>query len=143
MGRGADQRDRAAFDVRKQNVLLGLVEPVDLVDEKNGFGAADPATIFSGFEMDAETRHIFQHAARAFELPFGDERDDFGKAGLSAAGRAVENDAAKTVRLDGPTEQFAGPQKVLLADHILQRCGPHARRKGLALSGFRRPVLPE
>src|SRR5512143_2980911 len=32
---GTDQRDRAAFDMRKKRVLLRLVEPMNLVHEKN------------------------------------------------------------------------------------------------------------
>ena len=36
LGGGADQGDRAVLGRRQQAVLLGLVEPMDLVDEEDG-----------------------------------------------------------------------------------------------------------
>ena len=36
LGRRADQRDRAVFDVRQDRVLLAFVEAMDLVDEEHG-----------------------------------------------------------------------------------------------------------
>ena len=35
-GRRTDERDKAGFDVRQKRVLLGLVEPVHLIDEEDG-----------------------------------------------------------------------------------------------------------
>ena len=36
LGRGADEDDRALLDVGQEGILLGAVEPVDLVDEEDG-----------------------------------------------------------------------------------------------------------
>ncbi len=36
LGGRADERDRAAFDIGEEDVLLGLGEPVDLVEEEDG-----------------------------------------------------------------------------------------------------------
>jgi hypothetical protein len=36
MGRAPDEPDHAGFDVRQQEILLGLVEAMDLVDHQHG-----------------------------------------------------------------------------------------------------------
>ena len=128
---GADQRDRAVLDVRQQNVLLGLVEAVDLVDEEDGFLAAGPAALPGGFEERPQDRHVGQHAAGPLEAAAGRPGDDLGERGFAAAGRAVEDDAAEAVGLDRAAQQLAGAEDVFLADDFLQRLRTHPRRERL------------
>ena len=59
--------------------------------------------------------------------------DDAGQGGLAGAGRAVEDHAAELVGLDGAAQEPARADDVLLADELVQRARPHARRQRLFL----------
>ena len=57
MGGGADQPDIAVFHIRKQGILLSLVESVDLVDKKNGTAAIDFPAFDGNGDLLADIRH--------------------------------------------------------------------------------------
>jgi hypothetical protein len=46
----ANKGDRAVLNVREQGILLGLVEPMDLVDEENGLTTVEVTTLASGLD---------------------------------------------------------------------------------------------
>ena len=58
--------------------------------------------------------------------------DDGRQGGLAGAGRAVEDAAGQPVGLDGPAQQPARADELLLAGELLQRGRPHAVRQGRA-----------
>jgi glutamate-5-semialdehyde dehydrogenase len=143
---GADEPHGAAFHVGQQHVLLGFVEAVDFVDEKNGAGAVARETQGGGGHDLADFGDGAFDAAETFEAGMGGAGDDFGEAGFSGAGRTVENDGGKPVGFDGAAEQFAGAEDVFLSGVFLKNPRAHPlsqRRVGgwLLGGGFRKEVV--
>ncbi len=53
--------------------------------------------------------------------------DDASEGGLARARRAVEDDRAELVGLDGPAQKPPRPDNVLLADEFIERARAHPR----------------
>ena len=49
--------------------------------------------------------------------------------GFAGSRRAVEDHAGETVRFEHPPQEFSGPEKMLLADELIERARPHPRRQ--------------
>ncbi len=127
---GPYQYDSAVFHKGQQIVLLGLVEAMDLIDEKDGALAVHPLD-FPGLG------HHFLHVLLSGhsgvdlgELGAGGAGDDLGQSGLARARRAVEDDGADLVRLDGPVEQLVPADDVLLPRYLIQGPGAHPGGQG-------------
>jgi hypothetical protein len=126
-GRRSDQADDALLDIRKQQILLGLVEPVELVDEEDGAGAG-PAP---GIPEDlAQLGHVGHDRVHAHKGAAGLPRDRLRDACLSAAGRAVEEQRAEPVLGHQAREKAARPQDVVLAHDLGKPARPHTDRQG-------------
>lgn len=125
---GADEDDRAVLDVREQDILLGLVEAVDLVDEEDRAGSAE----FGARAVAdlADLRDVRDDARTAHEVPARRLRDDLGERRLAAAGWTEQDDVRETVRLDDAPEQLAVAEDVALAHHLVKRARTHPRRQG-------------
>ena len=127
-GGGADEDDRAVLDPGQQRILLGLVEAVYLVDKEDGALAVVLGPFLGLGHCAANLLDAGEH---------GVQGDEVGacvvlamtraKRGLAGAGRAVEDEAAQLIGLDGAAQQTARPDDVLLADKLVQRARPHAR----------------
>ena len=127
---GSDQDHRAVFHVGEQGVLLGLVEPVHLVDEEDGAVAQFPQPRLGLGHRLADVGHTGQHGVERGELGAGGVGDDAGQGGLAGAGRPMEYQRGKAVRLNGPPQQPARAKHMALTDEFLQRAGAHARGQG-------------
>ncbi len=86
----------ARFDVRKESVLLGFVETVNLIDEDDGTVA--------GFGFQLRSGHDFldfldagEDRAERDEAGFGEPRDQTSQSGFPAAGRTPEKHGAEIV----------------------------------------------
>ncbi len=124
VGGGADEGDGAVFDVGEQDVLLGFVEAVDLVDEEDGAG--DVAHLFGGFAGGADGGDVAEHAAAAFEAAAGGAGDDFGEGCFAAAGGSVEDEVGEAVGFDEAGEEFAGAEDVVLSGDVGEGARAHA-----------------
>ena len=125
---GADEDNRAVLDVREQDILLGLVEAVDLVDEEDRAGSAEFGT--RAVADLADLRYVRDDARTAHEVPARRLRDDLGERRLTAAGRTEQDDVRETVRLDDAPEQLAVAEDVALAHHLVKCARTHPRRQG-------------
>ena len=127
MGGRANQSDGASLDVRQQNILLGLVEAVDFVDEEDGAASAGALAGDGGGEDAAEIGDGGLDPVESLEVADGALGDHFGEGGLSGTGRAEEDEGGEAVGFDEATERFAGGEEVALADILFQRAGPEPR----------------
>ena len=59
----------------------------------------------------------------------GGARDEAGDRRLAGAGRSPEHDRRQPVGLDERPQRPAGPEQVLLADHLVERAGPQPGRE--------------
>ena len=65
--------------------------------------------------------------------------DHLGERRLSGARRSVKDGEDETVGVEHPPQELAGTEKVLLADKLVDRAGPHSRGQGhgaLEIVGF-------
>jgi hypothetical protein len=84
-------------------VLLGLVEPVDLVHEQDGLGAARLEPLARLAYDLANARHPLGDGAEGDELPLGGAGHQVGQRRLPAPGWAPEDHRAWSPPLDGIT----------------------------------------
>jgi len=137
VGGGADEADHAAFDVGQQNVLLGFVEPVDLVDEEDRPGPARPEPVGRRSHDPPDIGHVALHPAEPLEYRSGGPGDDLGECGFPGSGRAVEEDGGDPVGLDRPAQELARTEDVLLPGVFFERAGPHPGAQGCVEIGGR------
>lgn len=97
VGGGTDEADVAFFDVGEEEVLLGLVEAVNFIDEKEG---AFIGLVLGHAEDVAEFGDVGHDGIDADEVTVGFAGNDFGQGGFAASWRSVEHDAAKLVGFD-------------------------------------------
>ena len=133
----ADQPHAALLDVRQQQVLLRLVEPVQLVDEKDRRRLRPAPGRRENLAQLGDIRH---HGVQADEPAAGLVGDRLGDARLARAGRAVENQRAEAILGHEPGQEAARAQKMLLADHLVQPARPHPGGQGAGAS--RAPEVP-
>ena len=99
--RCADQNDRSVLDKRKQIILLPFIEAVNLVNKQNRLFAVHTA-VFLRFRD--HFFHIFFSGRSRIDLQkfrFCRCRDHFRKCRLSGSRRAIQQDGAQLIRLDG------------------------------------------
>src|SRR5699024_8497413 len=88
---GADQDDVPPLDVREKGVLLRLVEPVNLVHEKDR-ALAGPAETLGIGHHGLDLLDAAEDSAERDKLAPGDARDQLRERRLADAGRSPEND---------------------------------------------------
>ena len=131
--RGADQRDEAALHVGQEGVLLGLVEPVDLVDKQDR-SPARPLQLDPGFFDDApDLLDSGENRRKGGEMGLRLAGDDAGKGGLPGAGRPPEDHGKEAVLLDGLAQQPSLFQDVGLTHIFLEGFRPHPVRQGAGI----------
>ena len=91
---------------------------MDLVNEQDrrltGIGQA-----VGGAGQDAaHVGHIRLDAAEPLELVPRVRRDNLSQRSFARARRAVEDERLDAIRLDGPAQQFAGPEDMRLSDKL-------------------------
>ena len=137
--RCTNENHDAVLDVRQQDVLLGLVEAVDLVDEQQRLVAAHAQSVAGCVEHFAQILHAAGDGAQLDELRPAGLRQQMGERRLAGARRTVEQDRAQPIGREQSAEQLAFAEEVLLAGELLERSGPHPRGKWLraaAIGGF-------
>ena len=129
-GGGPHQGDQPFLHVRQQGVLLGLVEPVDLVDQDHGAGPL--ALVAPGFlHHPPQVGHPGHHRAQADKVAVEDRGHNPGQGSLAAPRGAPEDHGGKEpAGLEGPPQQTSGAHQVRLAHKLIQGPGPHPGRQG-------------
>ena len=134
LGGGADQDEQPFLHVREQRVLLGPVEAVHLVEEEDG---AATLLAHAGAGALGDLAHVLdpgRDRRQRLERLAGRAGDEAGDGGLAGAGRSPEDHRREPVGLDEDAQRPAGPEQLLLADHLVERARPQAGRQ-------RRPAL--
>jgi hypothetical protein len=125
--RRPNKNDAPFLDVGQQHVLLGPVEAVQLIDEQQR-ALAPRGQLRGGFLQDlAQLLDARRDRVQLAEPAARVAGDDVGQGRLAAAGRAVKDDRAQSIRLEQPAQQLAGAEKVLLAGEFVECSGPHPR----------------
>jgi hypothetical protein len=109
----------------QQDVLLGFVEAVDLVDEEDGGLAAQVAPGAGLVDLGADFGDVGFDAIEGLEAGAGGAGDDAGEGGFTGAGRSVEDQRGEAVGLDRAAEEFSFAEDVLLAGDLVERPRPH------------------
>ncbi len=144
-GGGADQHERAVFDMRQERILLGFVPAVDFIHEEDGFFLVQPAALEGGFDDVPELALSGQDRRKGLEMGFGLVGDDLGQGGLAGAGRSPQYDGREQpVGLDGAAQEFAWADDLFLADELIQAAWAHpGSQRGFGIHAFLHGVVEE
>jgi len=123
---GADKANSALFEVRKEDVLLSLVEAVNLINEEESALVPQFGISASLFDLRSNFRDIGFDSVQGFETRTGRIGDYPGKGGLSGAGWAVKYERGEAVGLDGPAEKFSFSEDMLLSGDLGEGERAHA-----------------
>jgi len=128
----ADEADHAGFDVGQQEVLLGFVKAMDLIDDQDGLTRRLATRVGEDF---AQLRRARKHGVNADDERLGFGGDDLGQGGLAATGRTVEEQRAKVVSLDQARQQRLGSEQTGMANDLREVAGAHARSQRATARG--------
>ena len=113
----------------QQRVLLGLGEPVHLVDEQHRLAAGHPALAARLLDDRADVLDAGVDRRELGERPAGRRGHQVGQRRLAGAGRPPEDHRRRpghpALALDQPAQRRAGDQQVLLADDLVEGARPH------------------
>ena len=143
LGGRPHQHDVALLDIGQEGVLLRLVEAVDLVHEEDGAPPA-PGAIGLGLRHHLpDLLHAREHGREGHEARARHLGHEQRQRGLAGARRAPEDHGVEPALLERSAQDLARPDEVALADHLVQRAGPHPvgerpRRRGSRRRGGRR-----
>ena len=135
VGGRSDEAHRSALDVGKEDILLGLVEAVDLVDEENRALIAELGVGARLFDLGANLGHVGFDPVEGLKAGSRAVRDHPREGGLARARWAVEDERGEAVRFDGPAEQFALTQDVLLTGDLVEATRTETRRQRFTVPG--------
>ena len=131
LGGGSDQDDRSVLNPRQQAVLLGLGEPVDLVEEQNG----PPEPLAESLPSPREDfPHVFdsgRHGRELLEEAVRGGRDEPCQGRLAGSGRAPQDHGRRAAALHHGSKCCPRPNERFLTHHLVQRTGAHPGRQRL------------
>src|SRR5947209_4990151 len=114
--------------VGQKCVLLGAVEAVDLINEKDGASAV-LAGLFRVCHHLLDLLDSGEHGGKLDELSLGHIGDDLCQRGLPCSRRPPEDDGARVVALNLQAQRLSRSQDVLLPCKFIQRARTHAVRQ--------------
>jgi hypothetical protein len=91
VSRRTDEAEVSRFDVGQENVLLGFVEVMNLIDEQDRLLAGSAEAIGCGSDYAAHFSDVTLHATDSNKLCMGYFCNDPSQCGFSATGRAGKN----------------------------------------------------
>ena len=133
LGGGADQHEEAFLDVRKEGVLLGAVEAVDLVEEEDGALAVLPEPAAGPRRDVADVLDAGADRRERLEGLAGRAGDEAGDGGLAGPGWAPQHDRGEPVGFDQRSERLPRAEQLGLADDLVEAAGAQAGRERRAL----------
>ena len=111
--------------MRKKSVLLGFIETVNFVDEKNGASLKIP--ILAGALNDGfDIFFAGGHGGDFDEVGIEFVGEDAGKGGFAGTWRAPKNQVDRLAFFDDLGENFAVADDRVLTDDVGDICGAHA-----------------
>ena len=100
LGRGADQGDRAVLDVGEEGVLLGLVEPMDLVEEEHGSRAVQGDAVLRLGDQRADVGDTGHDRGDRREMRADLAGQQSSEARLAGSGRTPQQEAGEMTARD-------------------------------------------
>ena len=122
------EKNVSRLDVGKKRVLLRLVEPMDLVDEKKGAAAVDPPFVLRPAHDVLDLLDPGRDGAEGHEGGLGSMGDDPGESRLSRSRRAPENERADLVFLDCRSKRGSRTDDLFLSHDLVQVPRAHPLR---------------
>ena len=124
LGGGADQSDQAVLHRGQQRVLLGLVEPVDLVKEQDGAFAVLAQPAAGPLDGGPGVLDGGGHRGELLEGLGGGGGHHPGQGGLARPRRPPQDHRRQPVGLDQLPQRPARPDQMILAHDLVQGAGP-------------------
>ena len=118
LGRGADQDDQTGFHVMEEGILLGLVEPVNLVDEQDGAFALKLALFFGFLDDFADLFDACQHCREMDEMGLCLTGNDPRQGGFSTSRRPPQDHGKNVIVFDCVAYEAARAGNVNLPEDI-------------------------
>ncbi|MNK98503.1 hypothetical protein D3C87_1188680 [compost metagenome] len=119
-GGGADEDQRAVFNVRQKRILLGFVETVHFIDEQNRALAVLAGLLLGDFNSLTDLFDPGEHCRDRFEVRIGDFREQPRQSGFTHSGRPPEDHRMQGTLLQRLTQRLAASEHVLLTDVLIQ-----------------------
>ncbi len=126
VGGGANEANDATFDIRQKDVLLGFVEAMDFVDEKDGGFAGVFEAVGGATEDAAHVGNVGFNAAEAFEFGFGLAGDNLRQGSFARAGWSEKDERLDAIGFDGAAQELPPGEDVFLADVFVEVARAHA-----------------
>ena len=98
---GPDQGDGAVLHPGEQCILLRTVEAMDFIDEQDRSQPVTLQPLPGGIHLEPQLFHAGQHGVEAAEVGARVAGNDPGQGGFADAGRAMQDQVADAVGLDG------------------------------------------
>lgn len=124
-----DEQNRAAFDMRQERILLGLVEAMHLIDEQHG-AAATGKTLRRLCQHLPHFRQAGEYGRDRLEFGVCVMREQQGQCRLAASRRAPQDHGVHAPRFHRAPQGAVGSQQSLLAHHLVKRARPHPLCQG-------------
>ena len=119
---GPDKRNRPVLDVGQDHILLGLVKPVNFVDEQNGPLLIHPLA-FPGLSDDtAQVGDARGDGAYRLEMGLRNARHQPRQGSFAAAGWTPEDAGRQPVSGNGPPQHPLLGDDVLLSNELFKAC---------------------
>ena len=87
------------LDIGQKNILLGPIEPVDLVQEQHGSLSRAAQSMLGSLKDGSHLLHTDPGRVELFKMAARVGCDELGKRGLARSRRAIENDAGQAISL--------------------------------------------
>jgi hypothetical protein len=117
--------------VRQERVLLGLVEPVDLVEEEHGPRAVKGDPVLRLGDQRADVGNAGHDGRDRREVGADLAGQEPRQAGLSRARRTPQEEAGEVAAGDAPPQRTALADEVSLADELVEAAWAHPGGKRL------------
>jgi hypothetical protein len=106
--------------VGQKGVLLGLVEPVNFIDEKNGLFAVAVKLGSRFFDHGPDFFHTREDGGKGFKVGLRFRRRQSGQGCLSRTGGAPEDHGEEMVAAQGLAQKAVFPHQVGLSHEIVE-----------------------
>ena len=111
----------------QQRILLVLRQPVDLIHEENHALVVELLPLLRLLRRLADVRHAGVDRRHLDEDLGSRRRDDPRQRALAGARRPTQQYRGQPVLVNRISQHRAGPDEMLLADHLLEAPRPHPR----------------
>jgi hypothetical protein len=138
LGGGGEQRKGAVLDVRQQGILLPTVQAMDLVDEHHRTSPLRPVVGGEPCGL-ADLLDACRDGGQWDEASLLSARQQTRQGGLTAPGRAPQDERRNLPSVTERAQRRTGPQQTLLPQDLSELGGTHAireRRSGRTARGL-------